>query len=229
MTNTPRWISDSDLEKAVNQFAERANNAKRCASERMKKNVVDPFSSLIVASTLGVDSREVLVGAQQNASALGGIYNALGDFHQQVLGSVDGWTNHDASYDLENEDQKILAEIKNKHNTMNSKNREVVESKLNSALQTKGQGWTAYLVVIIPKKPMRYREQLIMRRPVYEIDGATFYELATGEPNALYDLFTATMDILNSNGRSIPSSVLAYCQEVYDRYMPPLALPRVAL
>lgn len=30
--------------------------------------------------------------------------------------------------------KKILAEIKNKHNTMNSKNREAVENKLNSAL-----------------------------------------------------------------------------------------------
>ncbi len=221
MTNTLPWITDSDLQKAVDQFVERANTAKRQASVRMKKNVVDPFSSLIVALTLNVDSKEALVSTQQNASALGGIYNALGEFHQQVLSSVDGWVNHDASYDLENSGKKMLVEIKNKHNTMNSKNREAVESKLNSALQTKGQGWTAYLVVIIPKKPERYKKQLIMKRPVYEIDGATFYDLATNDPNALYNLFHAAIGILNSNGRDIPSDVLAYCKEVYDRYMPP--------
>ena len=46
-----------------------------------------------------------------------------------------------------------------------------------------------------------------MKRPVYEIDGATFYELVTGEPNALHDLFNATLDMLNLNGQSIPGDV----------------------
>ena len=40
-----------------------------------------------------------------------------------ILGSVDGWDNHDAGYDLECDARIILAEIKNKWNTMNSSNR----------------------------------------------------------------------------------------------------------
>lgn len=220
MTNILQWISDSDLEEAVSQFVKRANNAKRCASQRMKKNVVDPFSSLIVASTLNMDSKEALINAQQNASALSGIYNALGNFHQQVLGSVIGWTNHDAGYDLENTEQKILAEIKNKHNTMNSSTRKEVESKLRGAIEAKGRGWVAYLVIIIPKKPDRHRERLFVKQHVYEVDGASFYKMVTGEANALHDMFLATINILNSNGLKIPRDVLTYCQETYDRYMP---------
>lgn len=219
MSDIPVWISETDLRRAINKFVSRANNAKRYSNTRMGKNVVDPFSSLIVASTLNVDSMEALISIQQNASALGGIYNALGDFHQQVLSSVDGWTNHVASYDLENTTKKVLAEIKNKHNTMNSKNREAVEGKLNSALQVKGKGWTAHLVIIIPKNPSRYKKQLVMNRPVYEIDGASFYELVTGEHNALQNLFHATTNILSSEDK-IPQNVVRYCRGIYRTNMP---------
>ena len=117
------WISDSDLQNAVDQLVEQTNNAKRDADERMKKNVIDPFLSLVLASTFDVDTREELVSTQQLSSALRGIGNALGTFHHQILSSVDGWIDYDAGYDIENANRRILAEIKNKHNTMDSKSR----------------------------------------------------------------------------------------------------------
>lgn len=214
------WITDPDLESAVNILTKRANDAKEKAPERMKKNVVDPFSSLVVASTFHVQTKEQLVNAQQASSALDGMGNALGSFHQQVLSSVKGWVDYDASYDLENADKRILAEIKNKHNTMNAKTRKSVEHDLGTALEIK-KGWKAYLVIIIPKKPKRYRKQLHMTRPIYEIDGASFYEGVTGEPTAIHDLFTATIDILNSNGNKVESDIATYCQQMFEHYMPP--------
>ena len=60
-----------------------------------------------------------------------------------------------------------------------------------------------------------------MKRPVYEIDGASFYEGVAGDPHALHDLFMATTDMLNANGQKIPGGVVEYCQAMYDRYMPP--------
>lgn len=214
------WISDLDLEKAVELLVKRANDAKVKAPERMRKNVVDPFSSLVVASTFGVKTKAQLVNTQQASSALDGMGNALGSFHQQVLSSVDGWVNYDASYDLENAGLKILAEVKNKHNTMSSKTRKSVVHDLGTALEIK-KGWIAYLVIIIPKKPKRYMKQLHMTRPLYEIDGASFYERVTGKPTAIHDLFTATIDILDSNGNRMEPSVSAYCQQMFTDYIPP--------
>ena len=42
----------------------------------------------------------------------------------------------------------------------------------------------------------------------------------TGDPNALRDLFKATIDILNSNGHRIADGVAEYCQTVFDTSMP---------
>ncbi len=51
--------------------------------------------------------------------------SAIGRFHQGVLGGVHGFKNHDAGYDIENKQRKIIAEIKNKYNTMNAPKTEV--------------------------------------------------------------------------------------------------------
>ncbi|MYB47417.1 MAG: Eco47II family restriction endonuclease [Cenarchaeum sp. SB0662_bin_33] len=214
------WITDLDLERAVDILVKRAGDARTEAPKRIKKNVVDPFSSLVVASTFRIKTSAQLVNAQQASSALDGMGNALGSFHQQVLSSVDGWVNYDASYDLENEKLKILAEVKNKHNTMNSKTRKSVVHDLETALEIK-RGWQAYLVIIIPRKPKRYKRQIHLSRPIFEIDGASFYESVTGQPTAIRDLFTATIDILNTNGHRVEPNVSRYCQNVFDTYIPP--------
>ena len=91
------------------------------------------------------------------------------------MSSVRGWADHDASYDIENERLKILAEVKNKHNTMSSKNRKIVVDDLVTAVEIK-RGWRAYLVIVIPKKPQRYRKPIHISKPVFEIDGSSFYE-----------------------------------------------------
>ena len=77
------WIADSDLEAAVNLLVKRANDARMNAPQRMKRNVVDPFSSLVVASTFRLKTEADLVNAQQASSALDGMGNAIGSFHQQ--------------------------------------------------------------------------------------------------------------------------------------------------
>lgn len=48
------WISDEDLEKAVCEMLGRAQASKTDAEKRLRRNVVDPFASLILAATLVV-------------------------------------------------------------------------------------------------------------------------------------------------------------------------------
>lgn len=217
---TLSWIPDESLCAAVQKFVVESKCSIQEADKRMRQNVVDPFSSLIIASTCNVSTKKELVNLQQMASGLGGISQALGKFHQRVLGSVADWVEHDASYDLECPSRGIVAEIKNKHNTMNSKTRDKVTAELDSAVQMKGRGWEAYLVITIPKKPERYTKQIHMTRPVYEIDGASFYTLVTGDHNALRSLYHATSNILNSMTQPISTDVAAYCRAVLDETIP---------
>lgn len=211
------WISDAALEREVRTLLQRSGSAYSQAGRRIVRNVIDPFSSLVVATTL----QDVnLATAQQISSATQGISNAVGDFHQQVLGSIAGFVDHDAGYDLESVDKQIIAEVKNKHNTMNAGSRRGVVSDLDTALRQKRGAWTAYLVIIVPKKPHRYKEQLTQRQ-VYETDGASFYALATGSQTALHDLYHAVEDIASRICPHIRANgTLGYCQEALHKGIP---------
>lgn len=214
------WISDQDLDSAIKKFVSESCSAKTDANKRMVQNVIDPFSSLIIASIFNISTKEELINIQQTASGLGGISQALGKFHQRVLGSVSDWVEHDASYDLECPSRRIVAEIKNKHNTMNSKTRDKVTAELDSAVQIKGKGWEAYLVITIPRKPKRYKKQIHMTRPVYEIDGASFYTLVTGYDDAIHSLFRITNDILDDILNPLSNNVSTYCNSIMERFVP---------
>ena len=213
MSSRLSWISDEDLEQAIRQIKEQAVNSYAQAGKRMVGNVIDPFSAAIIASTVQPNTVPDLVSIQQMSSALRGMSNSLGYFHQTVLGSVAGWTNHDTGYDLENYSQSIIAEVKNKHNTLSGAKIPGTVQDLEKWVQAKGRDWIAYLVIVIPKRPERYRRQ--KSRRVYEIDGASFYELVTGSKTALQDLHNVTLEMLD-----LSPSFANYCREVFEKGLP---------
>ncbi len=178
------WISADSLAHHIDVLQEAASRASSGAATRRVKNVVDPFSSLLVASAYDVEKADKLIELQNAESGLRGMSNALGRFHQSVLASVSGWDDHDAGYDLECKNRCILAEVKNKWNTMNAGNRREVESELKTAVRQKSGQWQGYLVLVIPKHPERYKIPLGHR--VHEIDGASFYHKVTDDPNAIH-------------------------------------------
>ena len=210
------WISDEKLSDEIVRLQQRTRSAWEDAEERRTRNVIDPFLSLVIASVFSIQDRKELVNIQNAESALRGLSNALGNFHQQILGSVDGWENHDAGYDLECSDRRIVAEVKNKWNTMNASNRYQVETDLRTAVRQKSGNWTGYLVLMIPRHPKRYQKPLPEGRNLFEIDGASFYELVTGDPNAIHDLLDKLCDAIT------PSSNIAdYCRQIMMDSLPP--------
>ncbi len=207
------WISQTALDRHIDALVKRSRDAHQKAVMNIDKNVVDPFSSLISAHARDIEERFRLIEIQSVASSATGISSAMGEFHQTVLGSVEGWQNHDSGYDLESPTQQMLAEVKNKHNTMNSTNFEKVVDNLKTALRQKRGSWTGYLVQIIPKKPDRFKRDL--GAGLYEIDGASFYHLVTGSLNGIHELFDYMLK------RISPSPEVAeYCQSVLARSLP---------
>ncbi len=49
------WIDDKHLNDAVSRMLQRAQDAKDEAATRIRKNVVDPFSSIILTATIDLD------------------------------------------------------------------------------------------------------------------------------------------------------------------------------
>ena len=210
------WIADSDLALAIASLTTSVQDIINRANNPNRRNVTDPFGALLIASAFKVESKEQLEQLQQSEAGLRGITNPLGYFHQEVLGAVQGWNNHDAGYDLESESQRMLAEVKNKYNTMNASNRQQVLDDLDTAVRQKGAGWSGYLVIILPRRPQRFEERLNTGRPVYEIDGASFYHKVTGDPNAIHDLF----DVLSSE-LTESTEIAEYCREILGSSIPP--------
>ena len=192
------WIRPGDLNNAISKLQARAHDAFEYAKKRQSHNVIDPFQSLMMASTLQISDAEDLKSRQSMVSASQGMFNAIGAFHQDILSSVSGWINHDAGYDLECKNRKILAEIKNKHNTMNSTNRRGVINELETAVRQKSENWSAYLVIIVPKKPGKYEKKISPSTNVFEIDGASFYDLVAQQENAMSPIIPSSLSTIKT-------------------------------
>lgn len=208
------WISTASLDEKIEHMLARVRGSRDNALSRRAVNSVDPFSSLMIATAFGLTTSQELENVQDAEAAMRGFSNALGAFHQSVLGAVDGWVNHDAGYDLECADKQIIAEVKNKHNTMNASNRLKVIEDLTTAIRQKRENWKAYLVQIIPKHPERFKKRL-GARSVYEVDGASFYHLVTGDPNAIHDLFDYLCKSL-----TVPQEITQHCLQIMRNNIP---------
>ena len=135
---------------------------------------------------------------------------AIGNFHQRVLGKIDGWEDLGVGNvaDLVNHDKKIIAEVKNKYNTTKGSDKVRIYDMLSGMLaQPEFRGYTAYYVEVIPKAAKKYDTPFTppdnttkgrrVENPVIRvIDGYSFYERATGIEDALSVLYAALPEII---------------------------------
>lgn len=205
------FISDEELDKAVHHLLVVANNAKINVSKDINHNVVDPFSILFQMSGFNINADTWKIG-EMNRQAEKTLQNHVGEFHQNILGAVSGWNNLGVGQivDLECTTKKIIAEIKNKHNTVTGGKLAGLYQDLESQVMpkhSKYKDYTAYYVEIIPKKPKRSNEEFTPSNKavgnpcsnnplIRKIDGASFYTMVTGEEHALSQVFDALPDVI---------------------------------
>lgn len=212
------WIDEATLESHLEKLLERSARALKEAPGRSSLNVIDPFGALLQAALLGMEKVDDLQKIINLKSGLAGMSNHLGSFHQDVLGSISGWVNHDRGYDLESGREKIIAEVKNKNNSMNASNRRKVIEDLTTALRQKPKGWRAYLVIILPRKRLQ-NPRKISDGELYEIDGAAFYALASGSPSALKDLYQ-TISWKIGRQTNLSAELENFCAAHFDQAYP---------
>jgi len=210
------WITDENLNKSVNYLLKKAKEASDNAKmpKNFGKNVIDPFSALFEISGFQMDY-ESWYKSETARQAQKTLQNHLGDFHQRILGNVEGWSDMKTGgvIDLLSHDTKVIAEVKNKHNTVSGGRLADTYKSLCDLVMPKNsiyKGYTAYFVAIVPKKSFRYNkeftpsdnkkgERCAINESVREIDGASFYHLVTGVENALEELFNVLPEVVNEN------------------------------
>ncbi len=198
------WIDDSVIKFEVNSLLSNAKKAQKSAEVKFGKNVIDPFAAIFEMSGFDIDYdswRE----SETTRQAQKTLQNHVGNFHQRILGSSKGWKNMKVGsvIDILSEENKILAEVKNKFNTISGGKLSDLYYSLDNLVSPKSsiyKGFTAYYVAIIPQYGKRYNRLFIpsnkekgekcpQNEHIREIDGASFYSLVTGSDTALEDLF----------------------------------------
>jgi hypothetical protein len=206
-----KWIDDEKLKGAVTHLLIKASDAKENATRNFGTNVIDPFSAIFEMAGFGIDYN-AWFKSETTRQAQKTLQNHIGDFHQNVLGCSKGWVNMKTGnvVDLVSDKKKIIAEVKNKYNTISGGKLSDLYNSLHGLVMPKAsiyKSYTAYYVVIVPKKSKRYDikftpsnkeqgEKCPANEKIREIDGASFYSLTTGDENALEDLFDVLPDVI---------------------------------
>ncbi|MBP7857957.1 MAG: Eco47II family restriction endonuclease [Candidatus Saccharimonadales bacterium] len=201
------FLSDDHLYYATQKLLDAACRAEKGVERNPYRNVIDPFSALVDCARQKISTDDWM--KQEKARQVQkGMQNALGEFHQDILGFMKGWKNggKGGSYDVIHQERKIIAEVKNKYNTMNARSALSVYDSLSRHLDYSGNAiTTAYVVEIIPKHPQPYitpfrptergtpRPQ---REDILRIDGQSFYTLASGDDTALEQLYGVLPSVL---------------------------------
>lgn len=125
------------------------------------------------------------------------INNSIGTFHEQVLGGIKGFEIGNLSgFDIKAKDDTLFADIKNKHNTMNSSAAEALFQKL-ARYANDYKKAKCYWVQILAKGSfcdlwsgdINGKEYSHSR--VYKISGDQFYALVSGQEDAVFQLYKA--------------------------------------
>ncbi|MCC6253009.1 MAG: Eco47II family restriction endonuclease [Bacteroidia bacterium] len=140
------------------------------------------------------------------------INNSIGTFHEQILGGIKGFEAGNLSgYNIKAKDDTLFADIKNKHNTMNSSAAEALFQKL-ARYANDYKKAKCYWVQILAKGSfcelwsgdINGKEYSHSR--VYKISGDQFYALLSGQEDAMFQLYkvlpVAIKDYLKSTKKS---------------------------
>lgn len=125
------------------------------------------------------------------------INNSIGTFHEQILGGIEGYEMGKLSgFDIKATDETLFADIKNKHNTMNSSSAEALFQKLARYADTYKKA-NCYWVQILAKNSFNehwmgeINGKEYSHSRVFKISGDQFYALVSGQEDAFFQLYKA--------------------------------------
>lgn len=170
------------------------------------KNTLDCFSAVIEASIRGITLEE-WVESEKERQAQKTLQNKIGEFQQRALATIDGVEDLKVGgvVDIICEKKKIVAEVKNKWNTTKGNHKNQIYDDLLMQIEAR-DGYTGYYVEILSKNGLRYNKPFTpsdnrtkQRRPLNEnirvIDGRSFYDLLTGQKDALKEMYFLLPDL----------------------------------
>lgn len=206
------FISDEHFLDCVANLHKAYTKAKNNITKRnFYSNKVDTIKLTFDAKFNDIDE-ESLIEAEILRQIDKSINNSIGTFHEQILSGIKGFeVGNFSGFDIKATDETMFADIKNKHNTMNSSSAEALFQKLSRYADDYKKA-KCYWVQVLAKNSfcelwkgdINGKEYSHSR--VYKISGDQFYALLSGKQNALFQLYKnlpiAIKDYLDSVEKS---------------------------
>lgn len=203
------YISDEHLLKCISNLHQSYVKAKNDISrDKFYLNKIDTIK-LTFDSKFNEIKQEDLIDSEILRQIDKSINNFIGTFHEEILGGISGYEVGKLSgFDIKAKDDSLFADIKNKHNTMNSSSAESLFQKL--ARYADGyKKANCYWVQILAKNSFNTKWTAIINNKeyshsrVFKISGDQFYALLTKESDALSQLY-----------KVLPSAIDDYLQNI---------------
>lgn len=206
------FISDEHfLDCVANLHSAYLKAKKNITKKNFYSNKVDTIKLTFDSKFNDIDE-ESLIQAEILRQIDKSINNSIGTFHEQILGGIKGFEVGNLSgFDIKATDETLFADIKNKHNTMNSSSAEALFQKLSRYADTYKKS-KCYWVQVLAKNSFcelwngEINGKEYSHSRVYKISGDQFYALLSGKENALFQLYKnlpiAVNDYLNSIEKS---------------------------
>jgi hypothetical protein len=207
--NYVNFISDEHLLKCIENLHQSYLKAKNNISKKsFYTNKVDTIKLIFDAKFNDINEDDLIqleVLRQIDKS----INNSIGTLHEQILGRIKGYEVGNLSgFDIKAIDNTLFADIKNKHNTMNSSSAEALFQKLARYADDYKKA-KCYWVQILAKGSFNenWKGEIngkeYSHSRVFKISGDQFYALLSGQDDALFQLYKALPKAINDYLKSV--------------------------
>lgn len=191
------FISDDHLLDCISNLHKAYLKAKNNITKKnFYSNKVDTIKLTFDAKFNSIDE-ESLIDTEILRQIDKSINNSIGTFHEQILGGINGFEVGKLSgFDIKAKDNTLFADVKNKHNTMNSSSSESLFQKLKGYADNYKKS-KCYWVQILAKGSFNelwvadINGKEYSHSRVYKISGDQFYALLSGQEDALFKLYKA--------------------------------------
>ncbi|MEG1405274.1 MAG: Eco47II family restriction endonuclease [Alistipes sp.] len=165
--------------------------------KQFNANIIDPIKLTFDTKVYGKSFEEII-----EAECIRQIdktnSNHIGYFHQNLFKYIgNGWEVPEKGFDIINTDRHIYAELKNKHNTMNSNAAKSVYMHMQDKILHDDQAVCMLVEVIATKsQDTPWYKDGLSHRNIRRVSMDKFYNIVFDDDHAFYKLCKALPDIL---------------------------------
>lgn len=200
------FVSDKYFEKCVKYVCDAyANFFVNIDKDKLQSNGIDPIKMTFDIRKIDGSFNSWLIREKlrQDDKTAG---MAIGQFHQMLLGGVDGWkdlmTGDGTHLDLQKEDNTIWMELKNKENTVNSASQHKMRERLEDVSETHPncKCYWAYVVALNGKSENKiwwpYTNAKEKNENIRKLSGDKIYDVVTGSSGNLKKTLDALQKVI---------------------------------